>query len=190
MPGYDSTSIRSRTRRNRQQAFTLLELLVVLVLVSIMMAVSVPRFRNTILSDPLKSSARQLIGMIREARQQAAVSEKGCFLTITIEERKFDLLCPKTPVGDEEVKKEDPVLDGSIVLSDEVEVSSVYNGSGTRFATGAVTLWVNPQGLMEPAIINLRSDDKEIGLDIAPFISEIRISDQHLQPSDDSEGAG
>ncbi len=186
MPGHDSRSSRSRTRRDRQQAFTLIELLVVLVLLSIMMAISIPRFRTTILSDPLKSSARQLIGTIREARQQAAISEKGCFLTITLEERKFDLLCPKTPTGDVEVKEEETASDRSLVLPDRVSINSVFNGSGTRFATGEVTLWINPQGLMEPAIINLGSDGKEIGLDIAPFISEIRLSDKYLQPDDDT----
>ena len=66
-------------------AFTLLELMVVLVLLSIMTAMSVPRFASSIITDPLKRSARQVIGAVREARQQAAESPEGCGLVIILE---------------------------------------------------------------------------------------------------------
>lgn len=163
----------------------MLELLIVSALISIMLVVSVPAFRNTLITDPLKKSARQVIGMIKEARQLAAVSEKGCFLEVDIEAGEFALSCPITPEKEAEKKREgvgEPVK--TLKLAGEVKISSVWDGAGEQFSTGKATLWINSRGLMEAAIINLSDGDAELGLVGTPFLSDIRLADQALVPDD------
>jgi len=157
-----------------------------------MLMVTVPRFRNSLLSDPLSSSARQVIGTVREARQQASQSDKGCFLTITIEEKKLELSCPRSPPPagedpDQEQEartEEEKEADKVIALADKVQIESIWNGAGQRYATGTVRLWINPRGLMEPAIFNLVSGDKTLGMSFSPFLPEVRMADETIVPDD------
>jgi len=187
----------------RRQGFTLLELLVVLTLVSIMLAVSVPRFRSTLFTDPLKQAARQITGAVRQARQQALTSEQGCFLTITFDEKKLQLTCPALPVPPDEegfstaetptdpadLADQEDTTGSTLVLDDQVSFESVWNGNGQRFAIDAVRLWINPEGLMEPAVINLQSGEDIIGLSFSPFLPEVRMSDALIVPDNADEGS-
>lgn len=182
---------------NRRQGFTLLELLVVLTLVSIMLAVSVPRFRSTLFSDPLKLAARQITGAVRQARQQAMTSEQGCYLTITFDEKKLQITCPAQPLPPDEEgastsatqADEEDTAGSAVVLADEVSFESIWNGNGQRFAIDAVRLWINPRGLMEPAVINLQSGEDSIGLSFSPFLPEVRMSDSLIVPDNADEAS-
>ena len=178
-----------------REAFTLLELMVVLILLSIVMAMSMPRFGNTIITDPLKRSARQVIGAVREARQQAVESPEGCGLVIGLEEGSFDLYCPRfatsigtrqdDELGDEETDK-DTVQEPSRLLSlpEPATIRSVWNGASNRFTSGEVTLWITADGVMEPSVINLSDGSDELGLTIFPFIRDIRIDNSAMTPAD------
>ncbi len=177
-------------------AFTLLELMVVLVLLSIMMAMSLPRFGSTIITDPLKRSARQVIGAVREARQQATESSEGCGLVIALEEGSFDLYCPRfmahaatrqdEELGDELTDTDDSLQEPSRLLSlqEPARIRSVWNGASDRFTIGDVTLWITADGVMEPSVINLSDGRDELGLTIFPFIRAIRIDNSAMTPAD------
>lgn len=183
-----------------REAFTLLELMVVLVLVSIMMALTMPRFRNVIVSDPLKRSARQVIAVIKEVRLRAADSPRGCGLVITIDEGDFALFCPQPPAdvreagsgfeaagGDLEADAADetsPEPAHLLTIAEPSRIKSVWNGDLARFTIGEVTLWVNSDGLMEPCVINLSDGGDELGLTVSPFLRDIRIDDQAVVPED------
>jgi type II secretion system protein H len=187
LPVIEHTQSRRAGIKSRQHGFTLLELLVVLTLMSIMLAVSVPRFRNSLFTDPLSSSARQIIATVREARQQALQSDTGCFIITDIEEKKLELACPSAPTGadnETEQAQEETTAVKSIILPEETRIESIYNGSGERYAAGSVRLWINPQGLMEPAIFNLTSGDESIGMSFSPFLPEVRMADEAIVPDD------
>jgi prepilin-type N-terminal cleavage/methylation domain-containing protein len=192
LPVIEHTKSRRAEVNNRQHGFTLLEMLVVLTLISIMLAISVPRFRNSLFTDPLSSSARQIIATVREARQQALQSDNGCFIITVIEEKKLELSCPDSKAAaDEEQDRssedqsdEETTTGKSIILPEETRIESIYNGRGQRYATGTVRLWINPRGLMEPAIFNLISGDDSIGMSFSPFLPEVRMADQAIEPDD------
>jgi prepilin-type N-terminal cleavage/methylation domain-containing protein len=179
-----------------REAFTLLELMVVLVLLSIVMAMSMPRFGNTIITDPLKRSVRQVIGAVREARQQAAESPEGCGLVVGLEAGSFDLYCPRfatsietrqdDELADEETDTDDSLPEPSRLLSlpEPVRIRSVWNGASNRFTSGEVTLWITADGVMEPSVINLSDGSDELGLTIFPFIRDIRIDNSAMTPAD------
>ena len=191
--------LRNRHRPpDAQAAFTLLEIMVVLLLVSIMMAVAIPNFRSTIIADPLKRAARQVIGVVREARQQAAESPLGCGLVIDIEAGIFALSCPERPeqaraelsidddqdygIVDEEDAPWEPVK--LLTLDEPSRIRSIWNGASNRFTIGEVTLWITSDGIMEPSVINLSDGSDELGLSIFPFITDIRIDDEAAVPQD------
>ncbi|MCI5223400.1 MAG: prepilin-type N-terminal cleavage/methylation domain-containing protein, partial [Candidatus Electrothrix sp. AR4] len=53
------------------QGFTLMELVVVLVLVSLTVTFAIPKIRSTLYTDELKAAARRLIGLVAEVGQEA-----------------------------------------------------------------------------------------------------------------------
>jgi len=169
--------------RTIEHGFTLLELLIVAILISIMLAVSVPAFRNSLFTDPLKLSARQVIGTIREARQRAVSTEKGCELKVDIDANSLSLACPQPPEKEDQEKKPEPEITRILSLPSQVTITSVFDGAQEEHSTGIVSLWINNRGLMEPAIINLSDGSEEIGLAQSPFISAIRMADQPLEPA-------
>lgn len=175
--------------RDGRRGFTLIELLVVLVLLSTMLAVTVPRFRATVLDDPLNRSARLLIGLIREAKQRAPQSDRGCFLAIDIDDGRIDLVCPlpidrqPSETDEADTEGEDTPL-SSKTLPEPVRVVSIHQGEGEPITSGTMLLWVNRQGLMEPAIINLRGDDETIGLTVSPFLPAVELADHEIGPDD------
>jgi hypothetical protein len=163
-------------------------MLVVLFLIAVMVAVIVPNFRNAIISDPLKLAARQTIALVNEARLRALDSESGCFLTVRFAERQFELTCPESPHRDEEESgfaEEDegnsPAV--SITLTEPATIESVWNHRAERVALGEASLWISPDGLMEPSIINLGDGSEQIGLTISPFLPEISMADRALEPA-------
>ena len=89
----------------------------------------------------------------------------------------------------EEQTGEEATPDKSILLPDGVRIESIFNGAGHRFAGGVVRLWINPRGLMEPAIFNLQSGDDIISLSFSPFLPEVRLADQLITPDDAEEVA-
>ena len=169
--------------RTIEHGFTLLELLIVAILISIMLAVSVPAFRNSLFTDPLKLSARQVIGTIREARQRAVSTEKGCELTVDIDANSLSLACPQPFEKEDQEKKPEPEIERILSLPSQVTITSVFDGAQEEHSTGIVSLWINNRGLMEPAIINLSDGSDEIGLAQSPFISAIWMADQPLEPA-------
>ncbi len=188
--------IYSNKEADYQSGFTLLELMVVLVIVSIMMAVSIPRFRNTVITDPLKRAARQVIGMVREARLQAVESPQGCAIIISVDDGEFSLFCPQAESGvpseiaesDDEFSSLGETAEVSaepvklLTIAEPVKIRSIWNGVENRFTIGEVTLWVNSDGIIEPSVINLSDGSEELGLTIFPFISDIRIDDEVVVP--------
>ncbi len=57
--------------RNRQQGFTLMELVMVITLMGVMMGMAIPSFRNLMSSQELKNAAQGISNIIRYARSEA-----------------------------------------------------------------------------------------------------------------------
>ena len=85
----------SLTNKKSEQAFTLLELLIVCLLISISLAVAIPSLRLPGLTDDLASDARKIISIVREVKSQAVANQQSYLLhfdtvanTIWFEEEK------------------------------------------------------------------------------------------------------
>jgi len=73
----------------RQQGMTLLELLVVLVIASLMLALVAPNVGNVLPGSELKAFARQSAGLLRELRSEAVVQSRIRRLALDREGRLY-----------------------------------------------------------------------------------------------------
>ncbi|MBN1902082.1 GspH/FimT family pseudopilin [Candidatus Sumerlaeota bacterium] len=77
--------------KTRQRGFTLLELSIVIVILGVMMAFTIPNMRSMNDKNKLISSTRELVGLIRYARAEAITREYETEIRIDVEKGRFRL---------------------------------------------------------------------------------------------------
>lgn len=161
------------------RGFTLLELLVVSILISIMLGLTIPRVQGMLFNDPLKRSARLLSKAVVEAKQLALGSDHGAVLLIDISSGRLALRSQKGEPSRKATGGSEPVR---LKLADSVSIASVWSLSKGRSRSGTVPVWVNRRGMIEPLIIELRSADRVMTLRASPFLADIEIFDRVVSP--------
>jgi general secretion pathway protein H len=73
----------------RQRGLTLLELLIVLVLMGLMAAITLPMFGKGVSTSELRSSARQIAAGLRLARSEALTQRHEAFVVLDVAGKRF-----------------------------------------------------------------------------------------------------
>ncbi len=157
-------------RKPCEKGYTLIELVVVMVLISIMLAVSVPRFRSALVSDQLMYSSRRLVGMIQEVRGKAVREYSDYRLCFDLEKRRVWY----AREGDGEGEGEPPEmfqLPGGVVIRDVGSGDEVGQDAGATFVS------VSRKGYASPAAIHLAEENgRTVTLFVSPFLARVRIA--------------
>lgn len=109
----------------RQQGFTLLELLVVLLIMGLMLTLAPPVFERVMPGVGLKSAAREIAGGLREARGVAIRDNRDIALIVDTEKKAFSL------AGDPRVHELDPDL--AVRLTTAASERTGETAAGIRF---------------------------------------------------------
>jgi len=136
---------------------TLLEITIVLLIISVMLAVTLPRFGPLRLKAELRTSTRNLATLIRYGRAAAIYGRRVVKLRIDVQHRRYrlDLMTDSIPAGKRDEDKlerveairdlPDKVYFERIVLYEEPE----------KAGEGIVVLNFTPRGNVTPATIVL-----------------------------------
>jgi len=167
------------TSARHERGFTLLELIIVLVLISLLMVVSVPALRNTLLSDPLRSAGRSIIGYVGGVREKA-VSERQAYLLYVDLDRNRLWNVPEKDAGTGEVEAPDK---GVLQMAEDVEVRDIWSKSAGTISRGVAEIWVSRQGYLDQTVIHLENGDGEaLSLRLLSFLPEIEVLDGYYEP--------
>ncbi len=162
-----------------RHGFTLFELLVVLVVISLMSAMVIPRLSGYLNTIELKSSATRVAAVLRYAGNKAATDKvfvtsemdfetRQLTLYVSSELRTFSLNKNKTPDGD--TRKTDAVYP----LPDGVRFKA---GEGNEKAA-RTTIVFFPNGSCSGGSITLTNDkDKKFDLTVDSITGNVSISD-------------
>jgi len=155
--------------------FTLLELIVVIVLIGIMLSFSLPRFHQTLVSDPKTKTSRWLIGTVKSLRQKAMVEQKRYALHV-------DMDAGMLWTSDESMTEE-AVYEAAASgcrIPDGLFLTDVEYPLKDPVRSGKADVFFHPQGFSDPALIHLKDEDSAVlTLSIEPFLSEIGIFDSY-----------
>ena len=163
--------------KNRR-GFTLLELVIVCLLITISLAFSVPSLRQALVVDQLAASSRRVIALIREVRLLAAQEQQPYLIHFDLDRKKI-WYHPDIPKAEQE-KEQTASLPG-FQLSSSVRLQDIQTGTTEKKRTGTVALWINRQGYMEQTILHLADErDNVISLVISPFLSTIKAHDTYI----------
>ncbi len=161
--------------RNKN-GYTLLELALVLVLIGITLSFSMPRFRQALLTDTLKSSARRLIGTVEELREKAIRQQIDWFLYFDLEKNTF-----WSQQGDISQKELEKVRRTATSLAGDVRVRDIWMRDQGSPSEGIVKIRFNKKGYVNQAIIHLEDESgRQMSLLLEPFLGTIKLSDGYM----------
>lgn len=160
-----------------KNGFTLIELIVVMVLLSVMTSFAVPSIRTALYSDQLKATARKLVGLVNETGQAARRAQQPYLLIFDRESKAFKI---QSSAG------QDDALNTAVVkVPDGVEIvdfTSVHGGERTE----ALSLRFTKKGYIDKTLIHLRGDDgRAVTLVLSPFLALSRVYDSYRSLEDD-----
>jgi prepilin-type N-terminal cleavage/methylation domain-containing protein len=151
--------------------FTLIEVVVVMVLISLFMVFSVPLFGDLGTSS-LDTSARRLGGTIKYLFNEAAITGLEHRLIYDLDEGTYraQVLSPEGELTDAGAQGRQAALKSGVRFRD-LRVP----GRG-KFSMGQVTTRIHPSGWIEETIIHLaEGEDEELTLRVVPLTGMLEV---------------
>lgn len=168
------------SRDNR--AFTLLELIVVMVLIAITTSLAVPKFASFLYTDQLKVTARRLVGLINQSSQLAQRYQAPYRLIYLAGDRRFAVEPEQMVDESNTIKKEK-----GLRLADSVIVRDVWSWYGGTRSSDELVIRFNKNGYVEPTVIHLRDESgQEMSVVLSPFLGKVQIVDRYLVADKDA----
>lgn len=161
------------------RAFTLLELVVVMVLISIAMSFTIPSLRSSLYSDELKGTSRKLISLISETSQASYLSGVPYILEYDKENNLFSV---KVVAG---AGQDPPSTPSPLQLPDTVAVKDITTYHGGVNVDGIMSLSFTRNGYVDMTLIHLEQEDRELTVFLPPFLGANKIFDGYVDIDDE-----
>ena len=151
--------------------FTLVELTVVLVLISIIFFVALPRIPNDILIDPTRKTSRWLLANIQHLKATSTQDHADYALYVDIDNGRLWTSAVTANQDEQEPSKE-----RGLRLSGHNRIIDVELAGNRKIDVGTVMINFYAKGYSDHAIIHLRDeDDNDWSYHIPPFLPQLKI---------------
>ncbi len=158
----------------KKNGYTLIELAVVVFLLGLMLFLAVPRIRDSLINDGLKSTARHMVGAIRELRADAVREQVDYVLQLDLNNNAFwTYSVDMTPEKRDERKK------NAFHFPEGVKIADVSQPGLDKKADGEVGIKLYKQGYVQPTVIHLVRENRYFTIALAPFLSTIRVFEKY-----------
>ena len=163
-----------------QKGYTLIELTVVIVLIGLMFAFAVPRFRLDLLTDNLKLTVRRMVGTIKGLRNEAIREQKTFVLHFDLESNRFWV--DSTGMSEEERAL---AHEKASLLPKGIRVLDIWLKGRGKKMTGEAVIVFNNRGYVQQSAIHLASDDdRNFTLVLSPFMGRVKVFDEYVEFED------
>ena len=163
-------------RSNDPSGFTLLELTVVLIILTVVLGLVLPQASSFLFRSDMKASSRRLAGAVAYARSQAMLEGRLWELTLDLDADSFWAAA----VEEESSSDLDTIRKRTLV--GEVRFMDVKKLPEESKRAGRVALHFHPKGLVEPAVIHLAGPGKQIQtLVVKAFNGRLVVSEGYLE---------
>jgi prepilin-type N-terminal cleavage/methylation domain-containing protein len=165
-------------RANRPgQGFTLIELMVVMMLISIVLAVAIPRFGGGPFQDPVKKLSRWMIVTVKTLRSAAIQQQKTQGLVIDLSNRRMWLV----DEGMDEEAVQAAASKKAMSLPDAVRYMDVQFPQQERISSGTAEVRFYPAGYSDQVLIHVETDDDEkLTFLVEPLLPKVKIIDEWI----------
>jgi prepilin-type N-terminal cleavage/methylation domain-containing protein len=161
----------------REQGFTLIELTVVIVIIGLTMALTMPRFRSSLLSDHLKASTRRVAILITNLSKEAVREHKDYLLYFDLSGNRYWTENPGMTEEGRLLAKEN-----AINLPEDVQILDIWKKGDEKRITGEIPIMITKKGYIQPATIHLGSDsDRVFTLYLKTFSGKAEILEGYVE---------
>jgi prepilin-type N-terminal cleavage/methylation domain-containing protein len=160
-----------------RHGFTLIELMVVMLLITIVLAVVIPRFDTGAFQDPVKKLSRWMITSVRTLRSAAIQKQK-------VQELVIDLSDHRMWLANEDMDEDAlaAAADKGITLPDTVRIADVQYPGQDRISSGTTQVKFYPAGYADQALIHLETDDaRKFTYLVEPLLPKIKFFDKWIE---------
>lgn len=169
-------TIRTKAIRNRSSGYTLLELIVVIALIGILLSFSLPRFRDSFLTDNSKKVSRWFMIKVQALKQEALKNRKQYILHLDMSDDKMWV----THEGMSEEEAE-AAAQGGYDLPENIAVIDVEYPGGEKISFGRADIRFYKGGYSDKVLIHLEDDDNNrTSLLIEPFLPKVKYYEEYI----------
>jgi prepilin-type N-terminal cleavage/methylation domain-containing protein len=159
------TTLAIGNRRRRRAGFSLIELSIVVFIIAIIMAVSVPSFIRSYNAATLNATGRSVITSCQFAKLNAVLRQKNVAFYIDVDKRMIWLTQFAGTNATDDSESSSVVLK-TIEIPSRVGVASVQIGDQTAEQKGQVEATFYPNGTCDAFTVTFRGAEKVSGLAI------------------------
>lgn len=170
-----------KNKKNRQQGFTLIEMVVVMALISTLTAFALPKIRSSLFTDELRGTARRFIGLIAETGQEARSKRTPLLLRFDRKQNQFT-----TSSAAKTFENNDTDQASSMKVPESVEVVDISTAHGGTKNIGELAIRFSSRGYVDKTVVHFRDDDgDELSVIISPFLGVTRVLEGYISLDDD-----
>ena len=141
----------------QERGFSLIELTVVVVIIALTMAITMPRFRASLLSDHLKASTRRVAMLITSLSKEAVRENKDYLLYFDLSENRYWTENPGLTEEGRLIAREQAVN-----LPEDVRLLDIMKKGDEIRTAGEISIMITKKGYLQPAIIHMGSDQGKV----------------------------
>ncbi len=160
--------------------FTLIELTIVIFIAGLLLSITLPIVRDTLLHDNLKTASRKLVATITWLRNRSVSEYRDYVLLFDLEKGK----CwhETSGMGESELLT---VRDQAYTLPEDVRILDIDLYGFEKKVDGEVALKFNRKGYVSYTLIHLGDKgDRKFTLVLEPFLGKVKIMEDYLDFED------
>ena len=170
-------SLDTKNLTNSIRGYTLLELTVVIFLVSLMLGVSIPRVRSSLLTDSLRSTTRKIAGLLKGIRDEAVREHKTLIIHFDIEWNRVWVTSADMGEAEKMLAREK-----AFTLPSDVRIMDVWRRGKGKTVDGVATIQFSIKGYVEQSAIHLEAEDsRKFTLVLSPFLARIKSYNEYVE---------
>ena len=163
------------------QGFTLIELIVVMVLITMMTAFAIPKIRSSLFTDELRATARQFIGLVAETGQEARSKRIEVRLRFDRQQHQFTTAPVAVTIPHDTVMRYP-----SVPVPESIQIVDVASAHGGKKNLGELEIRFSSRGYVDKTVVHLRDDSgDELSVILSPFLGVTRVLEGYVSLDDD-----
>ena len=160
----------------KMAGFTILELVVVMLLITIILGVAIPRFQTDVLQDPSKKLSRWMISTVKNLRGLAI--QKQVRQTLVVDFDGNRLWTTGEDMSEEALAA---APENAYTLPDDLRIVDVLFPDEERTSSGTVDINFYPAGFSDQVVIRLENSQAErFSYLIEPLLPKIKIFEEWI----------
>lgn len=169
---------------SKQKGFTLLELIIVMVLISLTASFVVPKIQSSLYSNTLRATAQGFVSLVTETAQGARAKNTAFMLRFHPDTKTFVAHPVMREPETREEEQDKAYL--RIKLDDSISLAGVENQQDEDDRQGINEIRFTSRGYTRKAVVYFEDESGEqVSVILSPFLGVARILDGHVSLEDD-----